>query len=70
MEYGYYIDFICLEPSLTSKGLKEVCKKASIEHVTAITVAPSFVPIAVQELRNSSVLVNTVIGYAYVFDTI
>lgn len=57
------IDHSILHPTMTDEDLKEGCKIAITYNVASVCVKPYAVPLAVQLLKGSDVLVGCVIGF-------
>lgn len=59
------IDHSLLKPTLTDKEIEEGCKLADKYNVASVCVRPSDVVFAKEILKNSEVLVTTVIGFPH-----
>jgi deoxyribose-phosphate aldolase len=59
------IDHSLLRPELTDAELIAGCELASAYHVASVCIKPSSVPLAVRILRESDVLVGTVVGFPH-----
>jgi len=59
------IDHSLLKPELTEADITAGCQLAARYHVASVCVKPSFVPLAVQLLKGSDVVVGTVIGFPH-----
>jgi len=64
-EIADVIDHSLLKPDLTLSDIKEGCELAKQYKCISVCVRPSDVPIAVEELKGSDVLVTTVIGFPH-----
>jgi len=64
-EIAGMIDHSLLKPTMTDKDIEEGCKIADQYKVATVCVRPSDVPLAGKILKNSSVLVTTVIGFPH-----
>ena len=62
-QYNNMIDYTLLEESATDADIIELCKKADMLGVKSVCVLPKHVAIASEELKNSKVLVCTVISF-------
>jgi len=58
-----YIDHTLLKPEATPAQITQLCKEAAQYGFASVCVNPSYVPLARELLRGSSVKVCTVIGY-------
>ena len=63
MEINKYIDHTNLKAFATSNDIKKLCKEARDNHFEAVCVNPYYVGLAKEELKDSNVLVCTVIGF-------
>ncbi len=63
MNIENYIDHTVLGFTVTSEDIKRVCKEAKENHFASVVVPPSFVEMASQELKESSVAVCTTVGF-------
>lgn len=59
------LDHSLLRPDITVNELKEGCALAAKYHCISVCVRPSDIPIACEELKNTDVLVTTVIGFPH-----
>src|SRR5258708_27553065 len=59
------IDHSLLRPELTDAELSAGCELARAYHVASVCIKPSGVPLAVEILRGSDVLVGTVVGFPH-----
>jgi deoxyribose-phosphate aldolase len=64
-EIAGMIDHSLLKPVLTDKEIIEGCKIADKYQVASVCVRPSDVKLAAEQLKRSSVLVTTVIGFPH-----
>lgn len=62
-ELNKYIDHTNLSPSATSKDIDKLIKEAIKYDFKSVCIAPSYVKYAKEALKNSDVLVCTVIGF-------
>ncbi len=58
-----FIDHTLLAPTSTTSEIKRLCEEAQRYGMAAVCVAPTFVPLAHELLKGSSVKVCTVIGF-------
>lgn len=63
MEINKYIDHTNLKPYTTKTEIKKLCKEAIENHFETVCVNPYYVSYAKEQLKNSNVLVCTVIGF-------
>ena len=63
------IDYTLLNPSATEDQIIELCKKANDLGVKSVCVLPKMVSVAVKELKNSNVLICTVISFPHGTDS-
>lgn len=59
------IDHSLLRPELTDEDVIEGCSLAAEYHTATVCVKPSHVKLAVEQLKNSDVIVSTVIGFPH-----
>lgn len=59
------IDHSLLRPELTSQEVIEGCKLAARYHVATVCVKPCHVRLAAEQLKDSDVLVSTVVGFPH-----
>lgn len=59
------LDHSLLRPDITVNELKEGCALAAKYRCISVCVRPSDIPIACEELKNTDVLVTTVIGFPH-----
>src|SRR5215472_3660475 len=59
------IDHSLLRPELTDAELIAGCELAHTYHVASVCIKPSSVPLAARILRESDVLVGTVVGFPH-----
>ena len=64
-EIAKMIDHSLLKPTLTDKEIQEGCEIAAQYNVASVCVRPADVKFASQLLKNSDVLVTTVIGFPH-----
>jgi len=64
-EIAKMIDHSLLSPTLTDEGLKEGCNLAKEYNVASVCVKPYAVKLAKEWLKDSDVLVGTVIGFPH-----
>ena len=62
-EIAKMIDHSLLHPTMTDTDLKEGCMIARRNDVASVCIKPYAVPLAVEKLKGSDVLVGTVIGF-------
>lgn len=62
-EIASIIDHTNLAPNVTSSKIEKLCKEADENHFASVCINPSFVPLASELLKESSVKVCTVIGF-------
>ncbi|WP_456371063.1 deoxyribose-phosphate aldolase [Thermodesulfatator atlanticus] len=58
-----FIDLTLLSPTATASDIKKLCEGARRYEVAAICVAPTFVPLAKELLKDSPVKICTVVGF-------
>ncbi len=59
------IDHAVLQPTQTDEDVRAACAFCGELDVASVCVKPSHVPLAAESLRNSTVLVSTVIGFPH-----
>ncbi len=59
------IDHSLLHPTMTDQDLREGCAVARRYDVASVCIKPYAIPLAVEELKGSDVLVGTVIGFPH-----
>ena len=59
------IDHSLLHPTMTDEILKEECAVAAKYNVATVCIKPYAIPIAIEALKSSDVLVGTVIGFPH-----
>ena len=59
------IDHSLLKPELTEADITAGCQLAARDHVASVCVKPCYVPLAVQLLKGSDVVVGTVLGFPH-----
>ena len=64
-EIAGMIDHSLLKPNMTDKEIEEGCRVADQYRVATVCVRPSDVPLAAKIVKNSKVLVTTVIGFPH-----
>lgn len=65
MEINSLIDSTKLGFTVTTEEIKKLCEDAKKYHFASVCVPPCYVEYAVQELKESSVLVCTVVGFPF-----
>ena len=63
MNKSKYIDYTLLKAFASEKDIKNLCDEAKEYNFKSVCVNPDFVSFAKNELKNSDVLVCTVIGF-------
>lgn len=63
LELAQYFDHTLLKPQSTAEDILALCKEAMEYRFKAVCVNPYYVPLAVKTLRETSVLVATVVGF-------
>ena len=63
MELNSYIDHTNLKPFATLEDIKKLCDEAIKYHFMAVCVNPVYVSTAKELLKNTTVLISTVIGF-------
>ena len=63
MDISQYIDSTLLDPKATMKDIETLCNDALTYHFEAVCVHPYYVSLAKELLKDSNVLVSTVIGF-------
>lgn len=58
-----YIDHTLLKPEATSADIKKICEEARRFNFKAVCVNSGYVPLAVEQLKGSSCLVASVVGF-------
>ena len=58
-----YIDHTLLKPEATEADVRKLCQEAAEFEFASVCINPNWVPVAKQELNNSSVKVCTVVGF-------
>lgn len=61
--YSKYIDHTLLKADASANDIKKLCFEAKEYNFMSVCINPSFIKLAKEELKNSSVLVCTVIGF-------
>ncbi|MDD3187582.1 MAG: deoxyribose-phosphate aldolase [Bacilli bacterium] len=69
MDLNRYIDYTNLKPTATMKDIGNLCNEAIKNNLFAVCVSPYYVALAKEILKESSVLVCTVIGFPLGFST-
>ncbi len=64
-EIAKMIDHSLLHPTMTDKELRDGCRLARKYDAASVCIKPYAVPLAVEELKGSDVLVCTVIGFPH-----
>lgn len=67
--YASFIDHTLLSPQATGPDIKELCREAVENNFKSVCVPPHFVSIAKNYLKESEVLVCTVIGFPLGYTT-
>lgn len=65
MNLNQYIDHTILKPTSTIQDIENHCKEAIVHKFAAVCVQPPFVKDAKEILRDTPVLVSTVIGFPF-----
>ena len=65
MEINSLIDSTKLGFTVTTEDIKKLCEDAKQYHFASVCVPPCYVEYAVQELKESSVAVCTVVGFPF-----
>lgn len=68
-QYNDMIDYTLLEESATDADIIELCEKADMLGVKSVCVLPKHVALASEQLKNSKVLVCTVVSFPHGTDT-
>ncbi len=58
-----YIDHTLLKPEATSADIRKICDEARLFHFKAVCVNSGYVPLAVEQLKGSSCVVASVVGF-------
>jgi deoxyribose-phosphate aldolase len=58
-----FIDHTLLKPETTSYEIKKLCKEAREYNFKSVCINPSYIELAVNELKNTDVAVGTVCGF-------
>jgi len=64
-DFGRYIDHTSLRPTATEADIRRLCSEAAKFGMAAVCVFPSFVSLSREVLKNSRVLIATVIGFPF-----
>lgn len=70
MELAQYIDSTNLKTTATLKDIEKLCHDAQIYHFVSVCVHPYYVKICKELLNESTVLVDTVVGFPLGMNTI
>ena len=62
-DLGSYIDHTLLKPDATAKQIRQLCAEARAHNFASVCVNPSFVRLAADCLKGSSVVVCSVVGF-------
>lgn len=65
MEFSSIIDHTKLGFSVTTEDVRKICEEAKQYHFASVCIPPCYVEYAVEELKDSSVAVCTVIGFPF-----
>ena len=63
MDLNKYIDYTNLKPTSTLKDIEVLCNTAIKNGFASVCVLPYYVPLAKELLKNTNVLVCTVVGF-------
>lgn len=63
MEINHYIDSTLLDQCATMKDIETLCDAAQKYHFASVCVQPYYVPLAKALLKDSNILVTTVVGF-------
>lgn len=63
MDLNKYIDYTNLKPIATLKDIEALCETAINNGFASVCVLPYYVPLAKELLKNTNVLVSTVVGF-------
>lgn len=63
MEINHYIDSTLLDQCATMKDIETLCDAAQKYHFASVCVQPYYVPLAKAPLKDSNILVTTVVGF-------
>lgn len=58
-----FIDHTLLKPEATSEDIRKICEEARRFHFKAVCVNSGYVPLAVEQLKGSTSLVASVVGF-------
>jgi deoxyribose-phosphate aldolase len=70
MQIQDYIDHTLLKPGCTVEAFNKLCAEAAENKFAAVCVPPIFVPLAVQNLKDTGVKTATVIGFPFGYSAI
>jgi len=62
-ELARMIDHTLLKPEATQEQIERLCAEAAAHHFASVCINPVYVPLAVQQLEGSDVVVCTVVGF-------
>ena len=62
-ELAQFIDYTVLRPEVTTRNIEQLCSNAASHQFAAVCINPTYVELAVDLLKGSSVKVCTVIGF-------
>lgn len=65
MEFSSIIDHTKLGFTVTTEDVKKLCEEAKQYHFASVCIPPCYVEYAVEELKDSSVAVCTVVGFPF-----
>lgn len=65
MEFSSMIDYTKLGFTVTTEDVKKLCEEAKQYHFASVCIPPCYVEYAVEELKDSSVAVCTVVGFPF-----
>ncbi len=65
LELAKMIDHSLLHPTMTDEVLVQECQVAKKYNIASVCIKPYAIPLAVKELKDSDVLVGTVIGFPH-----
>lgn len=70
MEINHYIDYTFLKSDATMEEMETFCEKAKENHYTCVCVTPYYTALVSALLKDSNVLVASVIGYPFGMSTL
>jgi len=65
MELNSYIEHTNVKPTATLNDIKKLCDEAKKYHFHAVCVNPCYVPIAIEELKDTNILVVATVGFPF-----